>query len=58
MGFNSGFKGLISVMKFQDRLLEDKRSPVGMAKDLSHLHSCDTDACVFQAGNIFCGQIT
>ena len=29
--------------KFLDGLLEDQRLPVGMAKDLSHLHTCDTD---------------
>lgn len=29
--------------KFHDGLLDNQMSPVGMAKDLSHLHSCDTD---------------
>ena len=34
---------LISLTNFPDGLLEDQRSPVGMAKDLPHLHSCVTD---------------
>jgi len=34
---------LILVTKLQDGLLDNQRSTVDMAKDLSHLHSCDTD---------------